>query len=119
MHRLSSFFVRVVLLALIIQVICPVFFSVVPQAGEVVEHETKTTLHADHRSILAPQLIKEKDETETEERHTTSERVTLIDFSNLKFVLETHHASKISPLAFPNHIDYRLPLFQLHRVLII
>lgn len=109
---------RLVLIALAIQFSSPVFYSVIT-TGAPLDGEAKTSIHANHSSIIAPQLIKEKDETESETLHFGVELVTLIDFTDHSFVLTAWHALKIAPLSFRNQVDPHPPLFTLHRVFLI
>lgn len=110
---------RLVLLALLIQFSSPVFFSVVAAGTSLTSKEGKTTLHTDHTSIVAPLLIKEKDESESESFNLFVNLVALIDFTDHSFVLTESHCYKIIPLLFHNRFDPRPPLFTLFRVFLI
>jgi len=109
---------RLVLIALAIQFSSPVFYSVIT-TGSPLDHEGKASVHANHSSIIAPQLIKEKDETETESLELGISLVTLIDFSDHSSVLRAWHSFKISHLSFRNHFDQHPPLFTLHRAFLL
>jgi hypothetical protein len=118
--RTATQALRLVLLALLIQYSSPVYFSVITTVAPILEHDgSAATIHADHCSLIAPQLFKEKDETETETFNFVSELVPLIDFSFLPSVLTAYHSFRITPLAFRDRFDLTPPLFTLFRVFLI
>jgi hypothetical protein len=108
---------RIVLLALLFQFLSPAFFI----GDDIVDDHHGTVLHAHHSTIVVPQLLKEKDETEEYESEIIDlvAFFPLIDFSDHSFVLTQLHESKFNPLAFSNHIDRHPPLFTMHRAFII
>ena len=110
---------RVALLAILVQVIAPLFFSVRTLDNAFQSSLTGCSIHAEKHSVNAPTLLKEKDETETEEQDFTVELIPLIDFSSMASVLSAHHDIRIIPFLFFNKINFQPPLFTLHRVFII
>lgn len=119
MKKGSSIFMQLALLALLVQVIFPLFLSIRTLDNEFQIQSSELSIHASKHSVNAPMLLKEKDETETENRDFGVELITLIDFSALPSVLSAFHNSKLVPFQFFNKIDFRPPLFTLHRVFII
>ena len=110
---------RIVLVALLFQFVSPVFLSVVTKGNNLCEESHGVTIHPQHSSIIAPQLLKEKDETESKLEELTINLVTLIDFTNQSSALTESHNTKIIPLVFSQRFDHQPPLFTLHRVFII
>lgn len=110
---------RLVLLALLIQFSSPVFFSVITAGTPLIDQQGKATLHANHTSIVAPLLIKEKDESETDTFNFLVNLVALIDFTDHSSVLTERHAIKIKPLGFRDRFDLHPPLFTLFGVFLI
>lgn len=109
---------RFVLLLLVIQFFSPVFLTVVTPGSATVENN-QPKLHAHHSSIVAPQLLKEKDETESKICEMAVDFTTLIDFKDHSFVLKELHTYKFTPSIFRERIDYRPPLFTLNSVFLI
>lgn len=111
---------QLALLALLVQVIFPLFFSI-----RTLDNEFQTnssggwSIHAEKHSVNAPTLLKEKDESETETRDFAVAFFTLIDFTELPSLLSAFHNAKIVPSLFFNKIDFRPPLFTLYRVFVI
>jgi hypothetical protein len=110
---------RLALIALAFQVLSPLFVSVVSIVDDFSSNQIKTALHAETHSVSAPALLKEKDESETEEHHFDVELIPLIDFSRLASVLSEHHKEKITPFASLQRIDCRPSLYTLHSVFLI
>jgi hypothetical protein len=109
---------RLALIALLFQVVCPLFISVISLSED---HTSRgnTTLHASDHSVEAPQLLKEKEEGETEETEHVAELIPLIDFSNLPLSLSRYHRNKITPFYSFLRFDQHPPLFTLNSVFII
>lgn len=120
MTGISRQLMRIVLLALLFQFLSPAFFTVIQSSG-VVDGHHGAILHAHHSSIVVPQLLKEKDETEEYKADVLDlvDFFPLIDFTDHSFVLTQLHESKFSRFAFSNCIDRHPPLFTLYRVFII
>jgi hypothetical protein len=119
MKKGASVFMQLALLALLVQVVFPLFLSIRTLDNDFQVQSSDLTIHASKHSVNAPTLLKEKDETETEIRDFQVELIPLIDFSSLPSVLSAFHNSKLIPFQFFNKIDFRPPLFTLHRVFII
>lgn len=123
MTGISRQLMRIVLLALLFQFLSPAFFTVITQSsgsGAIDDHHG-VVLHAHHSSIVVPQLLKEKDETE-EFKASILDLVDffpLIDFTDHSFVLTQLHESKFNRFSFSDRIDRHPPLFTLYRVFII
>ena len=118
MKRISKTIVLLILVSLLFQAVTPIFLSVLT-AQESREHFERATLHAEHHSVIAPLLYKEKEESETREDGVCFELIALIDFSNQHIVLRQHHTTKITPLIFHNQIDVRPPLYNLNSAFLI
>lgn len=111
---------RVVLIALLLQFLLPVFLPIVTQAGDMREDAHATAVHAHHSSIVIPQLLKEKDdETELNDDTILIDYVALIDFTDHSFVLTRFHESKLRPYLFAEHINCHPPLYTLFGVFLI
>jgi len=109
---------RFVLLLLVIQFFSPVFLTVITPGSSTVE-SNQPKLHAHHCSIIAPLLLKEKDESESKICDTSVEFVALIDFKDHSSVLTALHTTKFTPFIFRDQIEHRPPLFTLNRVFLI
>jgi hypothetical protein len=119
MKKGARHLMRLALVAMLIQVACPLFLSVCTLNNEFQVVDTKLSLHAEKHSVNAPTLLKEKEESETENRDFEVAFVALIDFTDHASTLSRHHNSKIIPFLFFNRIDHRPPLFTLHSVFLI
>jgi len=110
---------RIVLIALLIQFVSPVFLSVITQGTNPI-HNIYPSLHAHHCSVVIPQLLKEKDESDSKvDGDATINYVALIDFTDHTSVLTQYHTYKITPFIFRDRFDHHPPLFTLHGVFII
>jgi hypothetical protein len=116
MKKGAQYLMCVALFAMLVQVLCPLFFSIRTINNEFQVYSSETSFHQEKHSVNAPILLKEKDESETETRVFQVELVTLIDFSELPAVLSEFHNSKFTPLVYLNRIDHRPPLFTLNSV---
>jgi hypothetical protein len=116
MERDSPNLLRIVIFALLLQVLCPLFTTI---ASEYPVAANTATLHAEHHSVTAPVLYKEKEEGEERSEDFTVELVQLIDFTEHSYVLSDYHSFRISPLRYHHLIDYQPPLFALHGVFLI
>lgn len=121
MTGISRQLMRIVLLALLFQFLSPAFFTVITQSDSLIDDHHGVVLHAHHSSIVVPQLLKEKDETEEYKTDILDlvDFFPLIDFTDHSFVLTQLHESKFNRFAFSNTIDRHPPLFTLHRAFII
>ena len=111
---------RMVLLALLFQFICPVFLTTTVQGSPSSEHQQDAdNIHVHHNSIILPLLLKEKDETEVETLDFSVSFVALIDFSRQSSLLSEFHKTKLIPFVYHDHIDHHPPLFTLYSVYLI
>lgn len=85
MFKTSTFIMRMVLLLMLFQFFAPCFFSLVAQNAP---NTRDTYYHIQHTFIVAPLLLKEKDEKELDKTSFTSNQTPLLDLtihgSNLK-----------------------------------
>ena len=121
MAGISRQLMRIVLIALLFQFLSPAFFSVVTQNGSMNEDNHGVVVHTHHSSIVIPQLLKEKDETEEYKADILDlvDFFPLIDFTDHSFVLTQLHESKLTPFSFGDRIDHQPPLFTLYSVFLI
>ncbi|HEY9046611.1 MAG TPA: hypothetical protein VIN08_11975 [Ohtaekwangia sp.] len=123
MTGVSRQFMRMVLMVLLFQFLSPAFFTIVTQRGNLQQDNHGISVHAHHSSIVLPQLLKEKDESETEFKASAVADilnfVPLIDFTNHSFVLAQLHTSRLRSFVFHDRINHQPPLFTLHSVYII
>lgn len=110
---------RVVLIALLFQILAPVFLPIVSQAADM-RHDD-VVLHAHHSPIVIPQLLKEKEGDEVEYSHDilVTDYIPIIDFSHHTLLLTQSHESRLAPCSFSQHIDLHPPLYTLFGVYII
>jgi hypothetical protein len=109
---------RVVLIALLFQILAPVFLPIVTQAADI--RRDHAVLHAHHSSFVLPQLLKEKEGDEAKVHHDMlGADFPIIDFSDHTFILTQSHESKLTPCSFSAHIDLHPPLYTLFSVYII
>lgn len=118
MARTSRSLMRVVLIALLFQILAPVFLPIVTQAAD--SQHDHAILHAHHSPIVIPQLLKEKeDETEVSHDIWVTDYIPIIDFSDHTLILTQSHESKLVLCSFSEHIDLHPPLYTLFGVYII
>jgi hypothetical protein len=110
---------RVVLMALLIQILAPVFLPIVTLAADI--QNDHVVLHAHHSPIVIPQLLKEKEDDETGFSHDiwVTDYITIIDFSDHTRILTQSHESRFVTCSFSEHIDLHPPLYTLFGVYII
>ena len=120
MKGLSKFFCCLILTSLLLQAISPIFFSVLSSSPETsFKRFEKTSLHPERHSVIAPLILKEKEETESDDNALLLEFIPLIDFSRQKVLLAERHAHKITHLLFDNRVDTRPPLYVLNSTYVI
>lgn len=108
---------RIVLVLIVLQLIAPIFLSVVAQGAET---DSETCRYHDTRSsILVPVLLKDKEETDARGETFDIDFVPLIDFRNQSFVLTELHSTKFTPFVYRDRYDDHPPLFTLYRVFLI
>ncbi|MBT1710180.1 hypothetical protein KK062_18180 [Fulvivirgaceae bacterium PWU5] len=119
MARTSRSLMRVVLMALLLQILAPVFLPIVTLAADI--QNDHAVLHAHHSPIVIPQLLKEKEDDETGLSHDlwVTDYITLIDFSDHTRILTQSHESRLMPCSFSERIDLHPPLHTLFGVYII
>ncbi len=89
MYRISKQVVRIALLIMLFQVLCPAFIQVVvPQTRA----SKTTTFSIRHTSVVAPMFLKEKEEKENSEEFSVSDSAPLLDLSRHSFNLTASHA---------------------------
>lgn len=119
MARIYQHIMKTVLIALVIQVVSPAFL-LREHANPVFSSDP--SLHTHHCSLIIPQLLKEKEESDSDKKtddNATTSFVALIDFTDHTSVLTQYHEYKITPFAFQDRFDHLPPLFTLHGVYII
>jgi len=117
MERRIANILRIVILALMIQIFCPLFVNVVIDRPVT---SGKAVIQAKHHAVSALLLFKEKEE-ESEERNENNlfHLVQLIDFTEHTAILENSLAARISPADFEMHLNHRPPLCTLHSVFLL
>lgn len=111
---------RVVLIALLFEILAPLFLPVVTQAADI--QSDHAVLHAHHSSLILPQLLKEKEKEGDEAKLNQGILGTdfpIIDFSDHTQILTQSHESRFMPCSFSERIDLHPPLYTLFGVYII
>ena len=91
---------RAVLFLLLVQFVAPAFFSFTAQ-DDFTLHEKSTNLALEHRSLLFPVLLKEKEENEYEQiiqRNLMAQPI--LNFSDHSLALTESHQSKYIPTRY-------------------
>ncbi|HMG88699.1 MAG TPA: hypothetical protein VK589_01530 [Chryseolinea sp.] len=96
MLRTSKYIVRIAIALLLFQFVSPAFIPLVVQG---ISTPKETAFHAQHSSIVAPTLLKEKDEKEDSKISTITEPAQILDFSSHSFNLTVSHSNKYSKSA--------------------
>jgi hypothetical protein len=109
MIGVSRQIVRIALFVMLFQFICPAFLPIVSQRGAV---SKETTVSQQHTSIVAPLLLKEKDEKENAEFTSNADPAPLLDLSSHSINLTAAHDIKHAEV-YEEHGITRPPLFQL------
>ena len=91
MVKMSKLIMRIVLILMLFQFFAPSFFPMVPQAAR---NTGETSYHMQHNSLVAPLLLKEKDEKELEENSYTSNQTPILDFTVHSSNLRATHSCK-------------------------
>ena len=78
MARISKQIMRVALLLMLFQFFAPSFLPLIVQE---ISHKQEPTLHVQHSSIVAPLLLKEKDEKNHEEHLTVTNVAAILDLT--------------------------------------
>ena len=112
MLQISRQLVRIALFVTVFQVVCPAFISVLVQQ---VPTSRETTFSALHASIVAPMLLKEKDENETESSEflgVNNSATALLDLSSHSLNLTAAHDNIRSEFS-DDDANVQPPLFTL------
>ena len=80
--------VRIALLVMLFQFICPAFLPIRAQHDQV---SAKVTVSVEHSALVIPWLLKEKDETEINESVSDSETAPLLDLTSHSLHLTATH----------------------------
>ena len=91
MVRISKYIMRMALLLMLFQFFAPAFFPLVVQPGS---NNKTTSIHVQHSSIVAPLLLKEKDEKEHDGFATISNLAPLLDLTAHSINLTASHTGK-------------------------
>jgi hypothetical protein len=120
MTGLRNTIMRFVLVLMMFQFIAPAFMYIVCQSDE--SQKGALTYHTENSTIVFPQFLKEKEETEEESTRFSDAHfdfIPLIDFTDQSFVLTELHETKFTPLLYRDRYDVSPPLFTLHSSYII
>lgn len=113
MERKAKLVILLLLLALLLQVISPI--TVLNELGG-----KDTTLHSQHHSLVAPMLLKEKEEeNESQGESISIILVALIDFTEHTTLLSQYHGIRLTPFDFTNLLGFHPHLFTLYGRLLI
>ena len=103
MVRISKQIMRVALLLMLFQFFAPSFFPSIVQQTSL---KQDTNLHVQHSSVVAPLLLKEKDEKSHEEHLAVSNLAAILDFTVHSLNLTASHKEK--PNYFHQDLRYDL-----------
>ena len=115
MTGVSKQIVRIALLVMLFQFVCPAFLPIVTQRDAV---SKETTIGVQHTSIVIPLLLKEKDEKETAEFTSDSDATPLLDLLTHSINLTAAHDHEHAAV-YEEHSTTRPPLFRLLCTLLI
>lgn len=107
MEQISKQIMRIALLLMLFQFFAPSFFPLIVRE---VSSSKGTNYHVQHNSIVAPLLLKEKEEKEHEENVFTPSQTPLLDFTDHSTNLTATHTGK------SNYLHSEL-LYDLHPAL--
>jgi len=115
MIGVSKQIVRIALLVMLFQFVCPAFLPIVSQRDAV---SKETTISEQHTSIVAPLLLKEKDEKENAEFTSDSAATPLLDLLTHSINLTAAHDNKQASV-YDEHGMPRPPIFRMLCTLVI
>lgn len=115
MTGISKQIVRIALLVMLFQFVCPAFLPIVTQRDAV---SKETTVSVQHTSIVIPMLLKEKDEKENAEFSSDSDAAPLLDLSSHSLNLTAAHDNKHAEV-YEEHGVTHPPLFRMFCTLLI
>jgi hypothetical protein len=110
-RRISRHIMRVALLLMLFQFFAPSFFPFVVQG---IPNIKETNYHVQHNSIVAPLLLKEKDEKEKEETTAVSSLTPILDFTDHSLNLTATHARNQNYFHTDQGYDLHPALFKRH-----
>ncbi len=108
MVKTSALIMRIVLLLMLFQFFAPCFFSVVAHEAP---NTRDTNYDIQHSSIVAPLLLKEKDEKELDKTSFTSNQTPLLDLTIHGSNLEATHSCNSSYVSSDVFYDSHPALF--------
>ena len=91
MVRISKQIMRMALLLMLFQIFAPSFFPLIVQQTS---HKNEVNVHVQHSSIVAPLLLKEKDEKSHEEHLNVSNLAAILDLTVHSINLTATHTRK-------------------------
>ena len=116
MVKIASYMMRVALMIMLFQFSAPAFL---PSCIQQVSNSKATTVHTPHCSIIAPQLLKEKDEKGDEKHLSVPALAELLDFADHSLHLTATHEGKTNHFHTEQSYDLRPPIFtRLHTLLL-
>jgi Na+-translocating ferredoxin:NAD+ oxidoreductase RnfG subunit len=115
MIGVSKQIVRIAILVMLFQFVCPAFLPIVTQRDAV---SKETTISEQHTSIVVPLLLKEKDEKENAEFTSESDATPLLDLLTHSINLTAAHDHKHAAV-YEEHGTTRPPLFRMLCTLVI
>ena len=108
MVRISRYIMKIVLVIMLFQFFAPSFLpSVVQQFSP----SRTTSIHAPHSSIVAPQLLKEKDEKSEKQFTSVSNLAAILDFTAHSSNLTATHKGKVNYFHHDQLFDLQPALF--------
>lgn len=116
MQRRTTYIFLSVIAVLLLQVVLPVFDSMNTNAFD---SHNSSDLHSPAHSILAPALLKDKEETEGEVEHITVQLFQIFDFSDHTTLLSRFHKTKLFSSVFHECIVNRPAIFILNSLYLI
>jgi len=99
---------RIALVTMLFQFFAPSFL---PSIVQRVSPAKTTSIHTPHSSIVAPQLLKEKDENSDDQHKSTSNLAAILDFTAHSFNLTATHKGKVNYLHHDQWFDLQPALF--------
>lgn len=117
MPRRTTYIFLSVMAVLLLQVVLPVFDSMNTSAFD--SHDNSSDLHCPTHSIIAPALLKDKEETEGEIEHITVQLFQIFDFSDHTSLLSRFHKAKLFSSVFHECILNRPAIFILNSLYLI
>ena len=116
MSGTSTHVIRMVLFVMLFQFLCPAFMPLVVQD---IPTGKETAFHVQHTSIVAPMLLKEKDEKEDSDFFSVlAESTPILDLTSHSFNLTAAHGTKFSKFTEEKAFN-RPPRFALFCTLLI